>query len=88
MAANVYMRTIQPSKTGWQALADTSLVLNAWIYVWTVMAVTDPLEFRVNGGDPASLPKSVGFSLEGVDLSQIEVQGDGYYRVTVMGYTR
>jgi hypothetical protein len=87
MAANAYVRTIEVTGD-WQPLADASLVLNAWIRIWTTMAVTTQLSIRVNGGEPASVPKGVDFNLEGVDLSQIEVKGDGFYRVTVIGYTR
>lgn len=88
MAANVYVDTIVVSDTEWRPLADTSLVLNAWIHIWTTMAVSTQLSIRVNGGEPASVPKGVDFNLEGVDLSQVEVKGNSFYRVTVIGNTR
>ena len=88
MAANAYVATINVSNSEWRALAETSLVLSAWIRIWSAMGVTNPLSMRVGGGDPASVPNNSDFRLEGVDLSQVEVKGETGYRVTIVGSTR
>ena len=87
MANNAYMRMI--SVTGdWQPLSASPVVLNATIFIWSAYAVSTELQLRVAGGDMVKLPKSSNFTLEGVDLSQVEVKGETNYRVTVIGNTR
>ena len=89
MAANPYIRTITPDKANWTPLADEPLVLRAWVRIWAVAATTDFLSIRVAGsGEVAQLPKNVDFILDGVDLSQVEVQANNDYRVTIIGHTR
>ncbi len=87
--ANAYIRTITPDKASWVPLADEPLMLRAWVRIWTVATTTEYLSIRVAGSsETAQLPKNVDFVLDGVDLSQIEVQANNNYRVTVIGYTR
>ena len=89
MAANPHIRTIAAEKSVWKSLADQPLVLRAQVRVWTATTTTEYLSIRVAGSsDVAQLPKNVDFVLDGVDLSQIEIQGNESYRVTIIGYSR
>ncbi len=89
MAANPVIRMVTPDKAVWTPLADESLVVHAKVRIWTVATTTEYLSLRVAGSsEAAQLPKNTEFMLDGVDLSQIEVQANTNYRVTVIGYTR
>ena len=85
MAANVYMKSISLTSE-WVKLADEPLVMNA-----TIIASSknyNEIDVRVNGGPTVKWPPGASATLEGVDLSQIEVKGGIGHLVLVVGYTR
>jgi len=88
MPANVYLRTVTPSGD-WQPLAASSTTVNAMFRIWTSgMAPINPLYLRGPDGEEAQLLKNTFFTLEGVDLAEIKIKGEGGYRVTITGNTR
>ena len=85
MAANVYMKSISLTSE-WVKLADEPTVMNA-----TIIASSknyNEIDVRVNGGPTVKWPAGAAATLEGVDLSQIEVKGGIGHLVLVVGYTR
>ena len=85
MSANVYMKSISLTSE-WVPLTDQPLVMNA-----TIIASSrnyNEIDVRVNGGPTVKWPAGGTATLEGVDLSQIEVKGGIGHLVLVVGYTR
>jgi len=88
MAANPFFKMVTADPNEWRKLSDTPLVLAAKVLIWNTGTPLSDLQLRCDGSDPVNLPKNKEFTLEGVDLSRIEVKGEATYRVTVIGYTR
>jgi hypothetical protein len=85
MAANVHLQSIDLSAT-WKPLAESSLVLRAWLIAAAGNAAHTQL--RVNGGAAAKYPAGATVELEGVDLSTIEVKGNTGDLFVVVGTSR
>jgi len=86
MAANVQMKSFNLGAPTYAKLADESTVMNATIIASVKNA--NPVNVRFRGGTPASWPPGAAALLEGVDLSEIEVQGGSGHSLLVVGYTR
>ncbi len=86
MAANVYMKSFNLGSPNWAKLADEPLVVNATIIASSKN--TNPVSVRFRGGTPADWPPGAAALLEGVDLSELEVQGGSGHLLLVVGYTR
>ena len=61
--------------TSWTQVAADELF--ATVDVVTPSSNTAAVQLRIDGGDAQSIPPGVGFTLERVDLSRVEVQGAG-----------
>lgn len=72
MASNAWARTISVTAS-FQPLSDTPLILRAQVLIWSVGATPTPLDLEVTG-QSAQLPNNREFTLDGVDLSNLELQ--------------
>ena len=88
MPANGYFATIVPNEVDWTPLAETRTVVDATVYVWKgAGTISAPLNICFEDQPAANVSYTWSFPLRQVDLSKIKVKGEGYYRVTVLGYT-
>lgn len=86
MAGNgLYIKSFDLSGT-WQALASSSMVMNATLVAAAGNAANASV--RVDGGTAATWPAGATMRLEGVDLSRIQVSGTTGDKFTVAGNTR
>lgn len=83
---NVYLKSFSLGSGQYVKLADESTVMNATIIA--SVKNTNPVNVRFRGGTPASWPPGAAALLEGVDLTEFEVQGASGHLLLVVGYTR
>lgn len=83
---NVHMKSFNLGSPDYAKLADASTVMNATIIA--SVKNTNAVNVRFRGGTPASWPPGAAAFLEGVDLTEFEVQGASGHLLLVVGYTR